>query len=249
MRLKTRGTPGHASMLNTDNAVAKLAAGVTRLSAHQFPQIITPALADFLAGVTDLTGMEFPADDLDSAVAKLGNLSRIVGATLRDTATVTTFQAGYKGNVVPSSAEATVDCRILPGRETAFYEELADILGPDIEREWDDLPPVQTTFDGALVDAMTNALVAEDPTARGCCPTCFRPAPTPSPSPSWASDVSALPRFNCRRISTSRRCSTASTSGCRWPHWSSAPGCSTVSCVPADVGRRQPGNTMITVRP
>jgi acetylornithine deacetylase/succinyl-diaminopimelate desuccinylase-like protein len=153
-------------MLNTDNAVAKLAAGVTRLSAHQFPQIITPALADFLAGVTDLTGMEFPADDLDSAVAKLGNLSRIVGATLRDTATVTTFQAGYKGNVVPSSAEATVDCRILPGRETAFYEELADILGPDIEREWDDLPPVQTTFDGALVDAMTNALVAEDPTAR-----------------------------------------------------------------------------------
>ena len=166
MRLKTRGTPGHASMLNSDNAVAKLAAGISRLSAHRFPQIITPALADFLAGVTDLTGMEFPEDDLDSAVAKLGNLSRIVGATLRDTATVTTFQAGYKGNVVPSSAEATVDCRILPGRETAFYEELADILGPDIEREWADLPPVQTSFDGTLVDAMTAALVAEDPGAR-----------------------------------------------------------------------------------
>ncbi len=166
MRLKTRGTPGHASMLNPDNAVAKLAAGITRLSQHRFPQIVTPALADFLAGVTELTGMEFPEDDLDAAVARLGNLSRIVGATLRDSATVTTFRAGYKGNVVPSVAEATVDCRILPGRETAFYDELADVLGPDIEREWDDLPPVQTTFDGALVDAMTRALVAEDPGAR-----------------------------------------------------------------------------------
>ena len=166
MRLKTRGTPGHASMLNTDNAVAKLAAGITRLQEHRFPQIITPALRDFLAGVTDLTGLEFPEDDLDAAVAKLGNLSRIVGATLRDTATVTTFNAGYKGNVVPSSAQATVDCRILPGRETIFYDELAEILGPDIEREWDDLPPVQTTFDGALVDRMTDALIAEDPTAK-----------------------------------------------------------------------------------
>ncbi|MET3806272.1 acetylornithine deacetylase/succinyl-diaminopimelate desuccinylase-like protein [Nakamurella sp. UYEF19] len=165
MRLKTRGTPGHASMLQTDNAVATLAAGITRLQQHRFPQIIRPALAEFLAGVTDLTGISFPEDDLDAAVAKLGNLSRIVGATLRDTATVTTFHAGYKGNVVPSSAAATVDCRILPGRETAFYQELGEILGPDIEREWDDLPPVETTFDGALVDAMTNALVSEDPTA------------------------------------------------------------------------------------
>ena len=165
MRLKARGTPGHGSMLNTDNAVAALAAGVTRLSQHRFPQIITPALRDFLDGVAELTGMDFPEDDLDAAVARLGNLSRIVGATLRDTATVTTFHAGYKGNVVPSLAEATVDCRILPGREVAFYEELAEVLGPGIEREWDDLPPVQTTFDGALGDAMTAALISEDPTA------------------------------------------------------------------------------------
>lgn len=166
MRLRARGTPGHASMLNSDNAVATLAAGVARLGRHSFPQTLTPALLDFFAGVTDLTGMTFPVDDLDAAVAKLGNLSRIVGATLRDTATVTTFHAGYKGNVVPSLAEATVDCRILPGRETAFYDEVAEILGPDIEREWDDLPPVQTTFDGALVDAMTSALIAEDPTSK-----------------------------------------------------------------------------------
>lgn len=39
------------------------------------------------------------------------------------------------------------------------------MLGSGIEREWDDLPPAQTTFDGALVDAMTASLVSEEPTA------------------------------------------------------------------------------------
>jgi acetylornithine deacetylase/succinyl-diaminopimelate desuccinylase-like protein len=44
--------------------------------------------------------------------------------------------------------------------------ELAEVLGPEVEREWDTLPAVQTTFDGALVDAMAAAVGAEDPGAR-----------------------------------------------------------------------------------
>jgi len=99
-------------------------------------------------------------------VARLGNLSRLIGATLRDTANVTMFDAGYKANVVPSFARATVDGRMLLGREKEFEAELAAVLGPDVEREWDSLPPVQTTFDGSLVDAMALAIGAEDPGAR-----------------------------------------------------------------------------------
>jgi acetylornithine deacetylase/succinyl-diaminopimelate desuccinylase-like protein len=68
--------------------------------------------------------------------------------------------------VVPSLAEATVDCRFLAGREEAFTRELADVLGPGIEWEWDSMAPVQTTFDGPLVDSMTAAILAEDPDAR-----------------------------------------------------------------------------------
>jgi acetylornithine deacetylase/succinyl-diaminopimelate desuccinylase-like protein len=166
LRLRTRGTAGHASMLHTDNAVTKLAAAVTRLERHRFPLILTPPVRDFLAGVAEVTGVPFDADDPEAAVARLGHLSRMIGATLRDTATVTTFEAGYKANVVPSVAKATVDGRMLPGRAAAFEAELAEILGPDVEREWDSLPPVRTTFDGALVDAMAAAIGAEDPGAR-----------------------------------------------------------------------------------
>ncbi|MFI9011053.1 M20/M25/M40 family metallo-hydrolase [Actinosynnema sp. NPDC053489] len=166
LKLRVRGTAGHGSMIHHDNAVAKLAAAVTRLGQHRFPVVLSPSVREFLAGVSEITGLEFPEDDLEGSIGKLGALSRMIGATLRDTANPTMLSAGYKANVIPSVAEATVDCRILPGREEAFDRELAELLGPDVEREWLGLPPVETTFDGALVDAMTASITAEDPGAK-----------------------------------------------------------------------------------
>jgi acetylornithine deacetylase/succinyl-diaminopimelate desuccinylase-like protein len=166
LTLRVRGTAGHGSMIHRDNAVAKLAEAVTKLGNHRFPLVIRPSVREFLDGVTEITGWDFPEDDLEGAVGKLGALSRMIGATLRDTANPTMLSAGYKANVIPSVAQATVDCRILPGREEAFDRELAELLGPDVEREWVGLPPVETTFDGALVDAMAASITAEDPGAR-----------------------------------------------------------------------------------
>lgn len=166
MKLRVRGTAGHGSMIHRDNAVTKLSEAVGRLGNHRFPIVLTDSVREFLAGVTEITGWDFPEDDLEGSVAKLGNISRMIGATLRDTANPTMLTAGYKSNVIPSVAEATVDCRILPGRLEAFNSELEEILGPDIEKEWMELVPVETTFDGALVDAMTAAVLAEDPGAR-----------------------------------------------------------------------------------
>ncbi|KOV89886.1 hypothetical protein ADL03_00130 [Nocardia sp. NRRL S-836] len=166
LKLRVKGTAGHGSMIHRDNAVAKLAAAVTKLDQHQWPLIIRPSVREFLDGVTEITGLDFPDDDVEGSIGKLGALSRMIGATLRDTANPTMLTAGYKANVIPSTAEATVDCRILPGREEAFDRELAELLGPDVEREWIGLPPVETTFDGALVDAMTASITAEDPGAR-----------------------------------------------------------------------------------
>jgi acetylornithine deacetylase/succinyl-diaminopimelate desuccinylase-like protein len=166
LSLHATGTAGHGSMVQHDNAVAKLAAAVTRLGSHRFPEVHRGSVREFLAGVTALTGIEFPEGDVEGTLGKLGGISRMIGATLRDTANVTMFNAGYKANVVPSQASASVDCRVLPGREEAFEAELDEILGPEVARDWLSLPPVETTFDGALVDAMAHAVLAEDPEAR-----------------------------------------------------------------------------------
>ena len=166
LRLKARGTAGHGSLLHTDNAVAKLAAAVTRLDRHRFPIVLTDPVRELLTGLSSMTGIPFDPDDPAAMLAGLGPIGRMVEATLRDTATVTMFSAGYKTNVVPSVAHATVDARILPGREEAFKRELVEVLGPDVEPEWDTMPAVETTFDGSLPDAMAAAIGAEDPGAR-----------------------------------------------------------------------------------
>ena len=75
--------------------------------------------------------------DLEGAIAKLGPIARIVGATLRDTANPTMLKAGYKANVIPATAEAMVDCRVLPGRREAFEREVDELIGPNVTREWD----------------------------------------------------------------------------------------------------------------
>jgi acetylornithine deacetylase/succinyl-diaminopimelate desuccinylase-like protein len=155
--------------LHSDNAVTKVAEAVARLGNHTFPLAMTDTVTQFLSTLTELTGLEFPEDDLEGSIAKLGPLSRIIGATVRDTANPTMLNAGYKANVIPSVAEAVVDCRVLPGRQEAFEREVDELLGPDVTREWvvpTELPALETSFDGDLVDAMTAALKAEDPDAR-----------------------------------------------------------------------------------
>jgi acetylornithine deacetylase/succinyl-diaminopimelate desuccinylase-like protein len=147
--------------------VTALCEAVARLGKHRFPLVMTDTVQEFLTAVGEETGLDFSGDDLEGAVAKLGGLARLVGATLRDTANPTMLDAGYKANVIPSTAEAVVDCRVLPGRQAAFEREIDELLGPDITREWViNASAVQTTFDGDLVAAMDAAILQEDPGAR-----------------------------------------------------------------------------------
>jgi len=169
MRLTARGRAGHGSMVHEDNAVTMVAEAVARLGRHQFPLVLTDPVAEFLTAVGEETGHTFDVDspDLEGAIGKLGPIARVVGATLRDTANPTMLKAGYKANVVPASAEAVVDCRVLPGRQAAFEREVDELIGPNISREWvRALPSYETSFDGDLVHAMNAALLAVDPQAR-----------------------------------------------------------------------------------
>ena len=163
--LKANGRAGHGSMINDDNAVTRIANAVARLGSHEFPLTMTATVRSFLDKMTELTGMEFPEDDLAGTIAKLGPVARIINATLRNTATPTMLKAGYKANVIPSTAEATVDCRVLPGSEEHFREQIAEIVGDGVDITWTWQPPLEVPFEGPLVEAMKDALTAEDPGA------------------------------------------------------------------------------------
>ncbi len=169
MRLTARGQAGHGSMVNDQNAVTAVAEVVARLGRHRFPLVLTDTVAQCLGAISEETGLEFDAasPDLEGTIEKLGPASRALKAILHDTANPTMLKAGYKANVIPATAEAVVDCRVLPGRQAAFEAEVDELIGPDVTREWiQDLPPYETSFDGDLVDAMNAAVLAIDPDGR-----------------------------------------------------------------------------------
>jgi acetylornithine deacetylase/succinyl-diaminopimelate desuccinylase-like protein len=167
LRLHAHGRPGHGSFVHDDNAVTALAEAVAAVGRHRFPMVVTPTVAQFLEHVSDALGVELDPDEPELAIAKLGPIANLIGATVRNTANPTRLAAGYKDNVIPGRASATIDCRTLPGQAEIFLEQLRAVIGPDIEIEHlQRQAAVETTFDGALVDAMAAALRAEDPAAR-----------------------------------------------------------------------------------
>ncbi|MCP2328199.1 acetylornithine deacetylase/succinyl-diaminopimelate desuccinylase-like protein [Hamadaea flava] len=166
LRLHAAGRPGHGSFVNDDNAVTALCEAVAKLGRTQFPVVVTPTVRAFLDHVSEVLGVELDPDP-EKAIAKLGPIARIVGATIRNTANPTRLAAGYKDNVIPGKASATIDCRTLPGFADEFQEQLRSIVGEQIEIETvHHQEALETTFDGPLVDAMAAALRAEDAGAR-----------------------------------------------------------------------------------
>jgi acetylornithine deacetylase/succinyl-diaminopimelate desuccinylase-like protein len=167
MKLTVAGTAGHGSMIHRDNAITELSEAVARLGRHEFPVRVTKTTRAFLDELGDALGTELDPEDMESTLARLGGIAKLIGATLRNTANPTQLGAGYKVNVIPGEATAHVDGRFLPGYEEEFLADLDRILGPKVRRE--DVhsdKAVETSFDGSLVEAMQSALLAEDPTAK-----------------------------------------------------------------------------------
>ena len=167
MKLTVAGTAGHGSMIHRDNAITELSEAVARVGRHKFPVRVTKTTRAFLDELGDALGTELDPEDMEATIAKLGGIAKLIGATLSNTANPTQLNAGYKVNVIPGEATAHLDGRFLPGYEDEFLGDLDRLLGPHVRRE--DVhadKAVETSFDGALVEAMQSALLAEDPIAK-----------------------------------------------------------------------------------
>lgn len=166
LRLHATGQPGHASFVHPGNPVTALARAVTRIGDHEFPSYLRPDVAVLLRELEPVVGRELDPANAGEWLPHLGGLARMIGASLRNTANPTRLSAGYQHNVVPSEAEAIVDARFLPGHEDELMTELRRLAGEGVDLEvMVHGPAIETTFDGALVDAMCSALRAEDPGA------------------------------------------------------------------------------------
>jgi acetylornithine deacetylase/succinyl-diaminopimelate desuccinylase-like protein len=166
VRLTARGNAGHGSMRHPDNAVTRLAAAVARIGQHEWPVRLTPTMEVLLATVAEIAGTEATPENAELLIEEFGSAARMIGAVLRNSANPTMLDAGYKVNVVPGTATARIDGRYLPGYEDEFWATLATLVGPDVELTRDvHLGGFETSYDGEVADAMTAALLGEDPDA------------------------------------------------------------------------------------
>lgn len=167
MKLTARGRAGHGSMINTENAVSRLAQAVARIGAHQWPVQLTPAVEVLLAVVGDIAGIEVTPENAPSLMAEFESSATMLASTMQHMLNPTMLQAGYKVNVIPSEASAHLDGRFLPGLEDEYFAQLDELLGPDVTREFvSHQPPWASPIEGNLMTAMTRSLLAEDPEAR-----------------------------------------------------------------------------------
>ena len=168
LKLTAHGRAGHGSKANPDNAVAKIAGAVARISVHRWPVRLTPTVRAAIGAIARAVGVEpGPLSD-DSSVAetlaRIGPAAALVGNTIRNSANPTMLAAGYKVNVIPAEAAACVDGRVLPGYADEFAAVLDELTGPDVS--WEYLHreiPLEAPLDAPVMGAMAAALLAEDP--------------------------------------------------------------------------------------
>ncbi|GAA1109153.1 MULTISPECIES: M20/M25/M40 family metallo-hydrolase [Streptomyces violaceusniger group] len=171
LKLTAHGRAGHGSKVNRDNAVSRLAAAVARIGEHSWPVRLTPTVKSALTELAALQGIPAEVDapdfDVDALLAKLGPTAALVEPTVRNSANPTVLEAGYKVNVIPGSATAYVDGRMLPGGEEEFHDTLDRLTGPDVEWEFHHRErPLEAPIDTPTYRAMRTAVEHFDPGAR-----------------------------------------------------------------------------------
>ena len=163
MKLTAKGTAGHGSFINRNNAVTKVADAVARIGAYEWPQLETKTSNVFFRKIAELTGDKYDPKNVKPLLHHLGDAVKMLGATISNTANPTLLEAGYKVNVIPQSASAMVDGRFLPGHENQLQETIKKLAGDEIEIEilTRDIA-LEVEFAGPLVKAMCDAISGED---------------------------------------------------------------------------------------
>jgi acetylornithine deacetylase/succinyl-diaminopimelate desuccinylase-like protein len=141
--LSAKGKSGHGSRPRSDNAITHLAAAVARAGTWQAPMRLNDTSREFfrrLATISPpeeaflLTHLEDPA--LSPMIQEKLRLSfPSHNAVMRTTISPTMIKGGFRNNVIPGDATATLDVRALPDEDIdAFVESLRKVIDdPAIE--------------------------------------------------------------------------------------------------------------------
>ena len=165
LKLIASGRPGHGSVPHDDSAADRLLRALARVSAWERPLDPGPEVMEHFRQLHQAGVLERMPDS--RMLASLAKEHPRVKSVQSNSIALTTLNAGLKHNVIPARAEATLDCRLLPGYDPdRFIEQLREVIDDPrvvVETVFSSSTPSSAT-DTELFSAMTRAVndVVED---------------------------------------------------------------------------------------
>jgi len=149
-----RGATGHSSVPYAESAISRLAAAILKIKGRSLPHRVIDTTRRFFEGMAQVVPNAALAqalrDMLDpqkepAAMQRLGvddYTARMFSAMLHNICEPTMLNAGYKSNVMPAEARATLSTRGLPGvTEEELLGEVRAVVGDEVDLVSGDFAP------------------------------------------------------------------------------------------------------------
>jgi acetylornithine deacetylase/succinyl-diaminopimelate desuccinylase-like protein len=136
LQLKVKNPGGHSALPSNDNAIYRLAKGLTNLAVYRFPVSSSSSTKSFLYSMSLLESGQLSVDlkaasNANPDTAAINRLSSIpvYNAKMRTTCVATMLEAGHQVSALPQTAIARVNCRVLPGgTQDEIVQKIKDVL-------------------------------------------------------------------------------------------------------------------------
>lgn len=169
-QLTSTNPGGHSSLPTPDNAIYHIADALSRLQRSPFPFELNPVTRAYFEQLSTVESKQtaaamkgvIAAPPDPASIAQL-SADPHYNATIRTTCVATRLNAGHANNALPQTAEAVVNCRILPGHS-------AEEIREDLIRRFAD-PKVRVRF----IDPKNNALLDRAPDQKAAAAIAPRP--------------------------------------------------------------------------
>jgi len=167
--LEVTNPGGHSMRPVKDNAIDRLAAGLLKINAYDFPVQTTDASREYFARMAPLTPgamgqamAAFARDPGDAKAASVLATDPKYNAAMRTTCVVTLINGGHATNALPQHVTANVNCRIFPGTSAqAVHDRLAELVADPQIKITAQAARSEANVTPPLTDAIMKPIVAE----------------------------------------------------------------------------------------
>jgi acetylornithine deacetylase/succinyl-diaminopimelate desuccinylase-like protein len=172
-QLEVTNKGGHSSVPSPDNAIYRLAEGLTKLSKFSFPYRINETTRAYFERIAeyeppqiaqDIRGVVSGKPDLASLSVTRLSANPLYNAQLRTTCVATMLEGGHAGNALPQLARAMVNCRMMPGEPVdEVHATLVRVVDDDqikVKQTTQPVPSAPSVLHEEIMGAITS-LTAE----------------------------------------------------------------------------------------